>query len=62
MPVLIICLLICLMIFGPMITVWALNTLFGLSIPINLATWFAMLWVSGTLGAAARGAVSSSKD
>lgn len=30
---------------GPLVTIWALNTLFGLMIPTNLATWFATLWL-----------------
>ena len=33
-------------IFGPLITIWSLNTLFPvLAIPSNIATWFATLWV-----------------
>lgn len=34
-------------VYGPQISIWALNTLFGLHIPINFKTWFAMLWLSG---------------
>lgn len=35
-------------IFGPLITIWSLNTLFPvLAIPSNIATWFAALWVFG---------------
>jgi multidrug efflux pump subunit AcrB len=35
-------------IFGPLITIWSLNTLFPvLAIPSNIATWFATLWVFG---------------
>ena len=44
---------------GPIITIWSLNTLFGLSIPTNIATWFAALWTSILVGSAA--ARSSSK-
>jgi len=32
-------------IFAPMITIWSLNTIFGMSIPVNIATWFATLWL-----------------
>jgi hypothetical protein len=33
-------------IYAPLITIWALNILFGLTIPINLSTWFATLWIT----------------
>lgn len=38
-------LLIALVISGPLITVLALNTLFGLTIGYNFGTWAAMLWL-----------------
>lgn len=39
-------LLAVIVIFGPLITIWSLNTLFPvLDIPTNIATWFATLWV-----------------
>lgn len=38
--------LIALLIFSPVITIWSLNTLFGLAIPYTLATWFATVWLS----------------
>jgi hypothetical protein len=35
-------------IFGPLITIWSLNTLFPvLAIPSNITTWFATLWIFG---------------
>jgi hypothetical protein len=40
------------LIFGPQITIWTLNTLFHLEIPITLATWFAMLWLCLVLNGA----------
>jgi hypothetical protein len=40
-------------VFGPLITMWALNTLFGLGIESNGQTWFATLWLSGLVGGAA---------
>jgi hypothetical protein len=44
--ILLILLLIAIIIFGPLITIWALNTLFPiLAIPFNLATWFAAFWL-----------------
>jgi hypothetical protein len=46
--VLLVLFLIALVVFGPLITIWALNTLFPLlSIPYNLATWFAVVWLGG---------------
>lgn len=44
--VLLVALLAAIIIFGPLITIWSLNTLFPvLDIPTNIATWFATLWV-----------------
>ena len=44
--VLLIALLAVIIIFGPLITIWSLNTLFPvLDIPTNIATWFATLWI-----------------
>jgi multidrug efflux pump subunit AcrB len=46
--VLLLILVFVIIVFGPLITLWSLNTLFPvLSIPYNLATWFAALWVFG---------------
>lgn len=37
--------------FFPLITIWALNTLFPvLGIVVSFKTWFAMLWLTGTVG------------
>ena len=41
-------------VFGPIITIWALNLLFGLTIPTTWATWFATLWL-GSFTVASRG-------
>lgn len=39
-------LLAAIIILGPLITIWSLNTLFPvLDIPTNIATWFATLWI-----------------
>jgi hypothetical protein len=46
--VLVVALIVAIVVFGPLITIWSLNTLFPvLAIPSNLATWFATLWVFG---------------
>ena len=36
---------IALIFVGPIITIWALNTLFNLNIDTNIATWFAVAWL-----------------
>lgn len=33
----------------PIFTIWSLNLLFGLSIPLTLKTWFAMFWLDFVL-------------
>lgn len=52
--VIIVIICIALIVFGPLISIWALNLLFGLTIPYTLATWFAVLWLSGSGAAASR--------
>ena len=40
-------LLICsLIVIFPLLSIWSLNTLFGVGIPYNFATWFAALWLT----------------
>jgi hypothetical protein len=50
--ILLILLMVLVVIFGPMVTIWALNTLFGLSIPTTLSTWFATLWITAIVSSA----------
>ena len=38
---------IILIICGPCLSIWAVNTLFGLTIPFTLKTWFAALVLTG---------------
>jgi len=45
-------LIILLIVFGPFLTIWAINTLFGLVIPYTLKTWAASLILTGTFGKA----------
>jgi len=43
---------ILLLIFGPFVTIWSLNTLFpALAIPYTFSTWLAVIWI----GMAVRG-------
>lgn len=52
-------LIVALIIFGPLISIWAVNLLFGLTIPMNISTWFAAFWLGG-LGFVGR--LSGKKD
>ena len=39
--------LVVIIIFAPLVTIWSLNTLFPvLQIPVSVGTWFAILWLS----------------
>lgn len=46
----IILLIISFVVAGPLITLWVLNTLFGLSIPYTFLTWLAALLFNGMIG------------
>ena len=35
------------LVFGPLVTIWALNTLFPLAIPYSIATWGAVVVLGG---------------
>jgi len=43
------CLILAFVVFvftiGPACTIWALNTLFSLEIPLNFQTWCSMAWL-----------------
>lgn len=43
---------------GPLITIWALNTLFHTEIPFNSSTWVAVFWLMVLL----KGVTSSKND
>lgn len=43
---------------GPIFTIWSLNTLFGLNIPINFSTWVAVNWLAFVL----RGSLSLKRE
>lgn len=36
-----------LLIFGPFFTIWSLNTLFHLAIPVTFKTWLSVVWIGG---------------
>jgi hypothetical protein len=46
------CILVfCILVFGPFLFIWSLNTLFGLGIEYSLSTWFAALVLCGSISA-----------
>lgn len=45
-------LIIVVFIFGPLLSIWSVNTLFELQIRYDIDTWFAALVLSGALGGA----------
>ncbi len=51
-------LIVCLLFVGPVFTILSLNTLFGLTIPINIWTWLSAFW----LGAVVYGSTVSNKS
>jgi len=38
------------LLLGPLVTIWAVNLLFGLHVPYAFDTWFAVLWLSVLVG------------
>ena len=46
------------LIVGPLLAIWSLNTLFGLGIAYSIKTWFAALVLAGIVGKSS----SSKKD
>ena len=41
-------------IWGPLLIIWSLNTLFGLGIAYSIKTWFAALALGGALAGGSR--------
>jgi 5-bromo-4-chloroindolyl phosphate hydrolysis protein len=39
-------LVIALVIFAPLVSIWSVNTIFNLNIAYSLSTWFASFWIS----------------
>ena len=48
---LVVVLVLFLIVAGPLMTIWALNTLFGLSIGYTFTTWLATAWIGLIFGA-----------
>jgi hypothetical protein len=47
---LLIILLLVMIIIGPFLTIWSLNTLFATGIPYTIWTWLAILWIQAIIG------------
>lgn len=48
-------------IFGPFISIWSLNTLFGLGIAYSFKTWLAAIWLQMATFGGVRMAVKNKK-
>lgn len=55
-------LFVALIVFGPLATIWSLNTLFGLEIAYNIWTWLAMAWLSLATFGSVTSAIRNKKD
>lgn len=53
--ILLIALVITILGLGPMITIWSLNTVFGLNIAFNIWTWLGVTWLGSFLTFAGSG-------
>ena len=51
-----------LIIVGPLITIWSLNTLFGLGIAYTFWTWLATAWLSLVTFGSVSSAIRNKKD
>ncbi|MFZ9404031.1 MAG: hypothetical protein ACO25Q_06900 [Sediminibacterium sp.] len=43
-------LVIAIVIGGPIASIWSLNALFNLTIPVTIETWLASFWLTSILG------------
>lgn len=54
---------IAILIVGPLLTLWSLNTLFALDIAYDVSTWFATVWLmSVTFGSVGFAVSRKNKD
>lgn len=37
--------IVCLLVFTPFISIWSVNTIFGVNIAYTFSTWFAAFWL-----------------
>jgi hypothetical protein len=51
-----------LIIVGPIFTIWSLNTLFNLGIPVDMSTWLAVSWLTLVTVGNLTSAIKNTKD
>lgn len=51
-----------LIVFGPFISIWSLNTLFGLGIAYTFKTWLATIWLQMVTFGGVQTAINKNKD
>ncbi len=51
-----------LIVFGPFISIWSLNTLFGLGIAYSFKTWLAAIWIQMVTFGGVQTAVKNNKQ
>jgi hypothetical protein len=51
-----------LIVIGPIFTIWSLNTLFNLGIPVDMSTWLAVSWLTLMTVGNVTSAIKSKKD
>jgi hypothetical protein len=54
--------IVALIVFGPFVSIWSLNTLFGLGIAYTFKTWLAAIWIQMVTFGGVQTAVKSKKD
>jgi hypothetical protein len=57
--ILLVALLIVIVIFAPLATIWSLNTLFGTAIAYDFWTWLAAVWLSSVTFGGVQAAVKA---
>jgi hypothetical protein len=62
MTILLIIAFLVLIIVSPVVTIWSLNTLFGLAIDYTLQTWLATVWLSMVTFGNVATAIRNKKD
>jgi hypothetical protein len=55
-------LIVVMIVFGPLVTIWSLNTLFGMGIEYTLWTWLAAVWLSMVTFGSVSGAIRRNKN
>lgn len=54
--------IVLMIVFGPFVTMWSLNTLFGLGIAYTFKTWLATCWIQMVTFGGINAAINKKKD